>query len=189
MLFAAQDPATQTWLDVHSGAVQAVLAFILIAITACYAWLTKSLVKQAETSADAAKRSADAAEKMIAFMKLQHEEQRGLGPQIVAEAIRDTKQLIRSWKHEASAHMPDPQALTNTKLEAAIPHARAISKELADYLADASTELRSARQQKEKTRLAAKSGFLQLLTDAAQRADAHLNAADELLDKALKLLA
>jgi len=91
---AAQHPATQTWLDVHSGAVQAVLAFILIGITACYAWLTKSLLKQAETSANAAKRSADAAEKTVAFMLQRYDEQTSLAPATAAHAILATVAAI-----------------------------------------------------------------------------------------------
>jgi len=46
--------AALTWLDARAGAVQAVPAFILTAITASYAWLTKKLLNQAETSAGAA---------------------------------------------------------------------------------------------------------------------------------------
>jgi hypothetical protein len=98
----APDPATQSWLDVHAGAVQAILALILTGITACYAWLTKNLLKQAEASSDAAKRSADAAEKTISFMRQQYDEQISLAPVAVAHTILATAEAIRYWKSEAA---------------------------------------------------------------------------------------
>ena len=45
------------WLDTHSGSVAAVATFVLVAVTAYYAWTTGALVRETHTSLQAAARA------------------------------------------------------------------------------------------------------------------------------------
>ena len=45
------------WLDTHSGSVAAVATFILVAVTAYYAWTTGALVRETHISLQAAARA------------------------------------------------------------------------------------------------------------------------------------
>ena len=45
------------WLDTHSGSVVAVATFVLVAVTAYYAWTTGALVRETHTTLQAAARA------------------------------------------------------------------------------------------------------------------------------------
>src|SRR6516225_9950807 len=45
------------WLDAHSGAVQAIATIVLVAITAYYAWTSRSLVQQTRQTLQASSRN------------------------------------------------------------------------------------------------------------------------------------
>lgn len=182
------DPATQTWLDVHAGAVQAVLAVILTVITACYAWLTRRLLKQAEASADAAKRSADAVEKTIAIMYQQHEEQAFLASATVANTILATEKAINYWKSEAArlstAANPAALAQRDAELAKAVDLAQLQSPDCALFLVHVRNSLQAARHEIEKMQAtpleqhkkAAGNEAVKLLTTAGQKLDSASNA-------------
>lgn len=190
--------AAIAWLNNNSGAaqtilagVQAALATALAAITGYYAYLTNSLLKQARRSARAALRQADAAETTIAFARQQLEEQLGLGPQKVLEAIDRTQGLIQYWKLEArgqSPQMPNPVALGKSSIPDAIQHARMFSTACAGFLVKAEVALRNAQFELEKFHNATKTHFQQRQTATANRAADYLDSAALLLNNALAIV-
>jgi hypothetical protein len=170
-------------LDVHAGAVQAILALILTVVTACYAWLTRSLLEQAEASADAARRSADAAEKTISFMRQQYEEQISLAPVAVAHTILTISEAIRYWKSEAARHSTDANpadlAQRDAELAQAVDLARPLSPDCASFLVQVRTSLQAAQHEIEKMQAttldqhkrAYGTKAVELMTTAGQRLD------------------
>ncbi len=74
------------WLDTHSAGVQAAATVVLVIITGVYAWLTRSINKSANESANAARQSAAAARASVAEMQQQRRD--NVRPIIV---VRDPK--------------------------------------------------------------------------------------------------
>jgi|SRR5579862_530538 len=187
----AAAPSVLGWLDTHAGAMQAILAFVLTVITARYAWLTKKLLGQAEASSRAAERSAAANENTISFMRQQHEEQLGQGPQIVREEIKRAKGLIISWQSAVQARsfvMGDAASLSAFTLREALPHARRISVRCADLLIEAENAILLAHTDMKTLREASRVQFVSSMTIHAHRAIERLSSAMSLLQSAEELL-
>jgi hypothetical protein len=84
--------------------------------------------------------------------------------------------------------MPDPQVLTRTALAGALPSARRISKDCADFLVNVASQLRDAEHEMEKLREAERTGFVTGQTEAAKKAELNLKTAENLLKHAEDLL-
>ena len=78
-----------SWLNDNSSAIQAISTVVLAVVTIVYA--------------KAASRQANAAEGSTQLLLQDHNEQVRLAPQIVSEAILDTKALIQFWANQRRA--------------------------------------------------------------------------------------
>lgn len=168
----------KAWFAENSAAVQAVSTVLLTGITLVYVL--------------AASRQADAAERLTALAMQDHKDQFEFAPQIVLEAIQDTKALILFWKRQAKGQshlMPDPQALTHSAIPGALPSARRISKDCAGFLLQAAARLRDAQFEMENVREAGNTQFQTRQKEAATKAELHLQTAEDLLKHAEERLA
>jgi hypothetical protein len=184
------------WLAEHSLAVQAfaamagiVLTVALVVTTIIYARITGKILDESQKSRVAAEKQAVAAQKSVDLALQSLAEQRGLGPQIVKEAILDTKRLIKYWKVQA-AHIeppphgnPDPSALVESPLVGAFDYARRVSDVCVRLLQEAHSNLRNAKSELEKAYITAKHQTPPANTGGAI---GFLEQADKALDKALE---
>jgi nitrate reductase cytochrome c-type subunit len=92
------------WLAAHSLAVQAAAAIVTVLLTAAlaattivYARITRGILNESRLTRAAQEKQAETTQASLDFLKQQYEEQRGLGPHKVREAILDTKALIILW--------------------------------------------------------------------------------------------
>jgi hypothetical protein len=156
-------------------AIQAVSTVVLTGVTFAYA--------------RSAARQAKAAERSTELLLKDHNEQIQFAPQIVSEAIQDTKALIQFWTIQALSQariMPDPQALTRSAIPGALPAARRLSPKCANSLVQAAAALRDAGHEMENLREAHQQSFQTGQVQAAGKASASLRRAGSLLEEAEK---
>ena len=171
------------WLNHNSPAVQSIVTVVLALATIIYVILTGRILRQSRESSEAAKRSAAAAERTIAFMKQQHEEQLSLGPQTVLQSITKTQSLVRYWKSEAASlsTQANPEPLGDPEIRYALDHARRLSPFCGKALVDALTNLQDAQHEIEKLKGAT---LEQHKRNAGHDALAYLDNAEQFLKRA-----
>jgi hypothetical protein len=114
------------------------------------------------------------------------------GPQIVRDAILDTKLLIVYWKKQAARIAqpphgnPDPSPLASSALPGVLDHARKISEACSRLILEAHSALRNAKSELEKVYQTARH---QTFAATGTFAMGYLETADGLLDRALALVA
>lgn len=186
------------WLADNSLAVEAfaaaatvLLTAVLVVTTIIYARTTGKILEESRKAREAAEKQAEASQENLRLLKEQYESQLGIGPQIVREAILDTKRLIVYWIEQSLriAHPPygnpDPAPVATSSLLSAMDHARKISEECADLILAAHADLRNAKSELEKAYKTARQQTFPPANPAS--ATKYLQQADGSLNKALAI--
>jgi len=154
----------------HSTAVQAaaaiagiVLTAVLVTATILYLRATNRILVESRKSREAAETQASAAQRTIALLQQQFEEQLGIGKLIVKDAIRSTRQTIEYWAAQpgfgqlaAAPGLPPTDRVLPSNWMNALDHVRRISGDGAASLAQVFENLKKMCDEVERTRDVAK---------------------------------
>jgi uncharacterized protein YjeT (DUF2065 family) len=176
---------TQT-IIAWASAVNAISVLVLVVVTIFYA-------REASKSRKAAERQAETSEETLRMLRLQIEEQAGLGRTIVKTAMQSALRAIEYWQQEnnvynlATLHqLPSDINLVPEGARSAVEHARRISVEGSEQLSSSFDSLRFAETEITIMR-DAKQTDVRFYEARASNANRHLTEAKCALEQAQRL--
>jgi hypothetical protein len=181
------------WIAANAQTLGVICSFLTLLVTAAYLFFTIRIFREARRSADAAEKSAAAAQRGVDFAAQEFAEQRGLGPQILRDALVSTSDLIKYWLLMTGVatgnpqDVPDPEPLTVPNLVRAQEHARRVSPECSAKVAAIINDLNRAKSEFERLKQSYR-GPGRAPAGTFAFPGAHLDSARKNIDQALAII-